>query len=226
MEKRSKPSKDFTRQIQSIGDHRQRKQFHRVLVCGLILAFVSLSCAIGVLDQNDPLFNAPNGILWTPTPSLVFPTDKPKPDLTSDPSTGEILNNSTEVPTPETVPVDTAPLLYYTQAGDTLPVVAIRFGVKMDDITPSTGSLPKTGLLTPNTLLIIPHMLVNTTSPAKIIPDSELVYSPSALDFDVAAYVNKAGGFLSKYQEWLGSTQWTSGADVVSRVAIENSINP
>ena len=86
--------------------------------------------------------------------------------------------------------------------------------------------LPTTGLLTPNTLLVIPHMLVNTTSSTKIIPDSELVYSPSAVDFDVEAYVNEAGGYLSRYKEWLGTTEWTTGAEIVQRIATENSINP
>ena len=195
-------------------------------MCGLVVAFVSLSCAIGVLDQNDPLFNAPNGVLWTATPPQSFPTDGVALAATSEPSNKDIIPIFTEIPTPASVPVDTAPLLYYTQAGDTLPVVAIRFGVDVDDITPSDGNIPATGLLTPNTLLIIPHMLVNTTSPAKIIPDSELVYSPSAVDFDVEAYVNEAGGYLSRYSEWLGSTQWTSGAGIVSRIATENSINP
>ncbi|HSB67294.1 MAG TPA: M23 family metallopeptidase [Anaerolineales bacterium] len=187
---------------------------------------MSLSCAIGVLDKNDPLFAAPNGMLWTATPSLIFPTDHVQPVLTSDPTDVEIFQLTPQIPTPESVPVDTAPLLYYTQAGDTLPVVAIRFGVDVDDITPPNGDLPTTGLLTPNTLLIIPHMLVNTTSPTKIMPDSELVYSPSAIDFDVADYIDQAGGYLSRYEEWLGSTEWTSGAEVVSRIAIENSINP
>jgi len=196
------------------------------MICGLVVAFVSLSCAIGVLDQNDPLFNAPNGVLWTPTPSMSFPTDGVVLAATSEPSINDIIYSSTEIPTPDAVPVDTAPLLYNTQAGDTLPVVAIRFGVRVDDITPSDGNLPATGLLTPNTLLIIPHMLVNTTSPAKIIPDSELVYSPSAIDFDVKAYVSQAGGYLSHYTEWLGSSQWTSGAEIVRRIATENSINP
>jgi murein DD-endopeptidase MepM/ murein hydrolase activator NlpD len=67
---------------------------------------------------------------------------------------------------------------------------------------------------------------VNTTSSAKILPDSELVYSPSAVDFDVENYINQAGGYLSTYREWLGSTQWTSGAEIISRIAMENSINP
>jgi hypothetical protein len=69
-------------------------------------------------------------------------------------------------------------------------------------------------------------MLVNTTSSVKIIPDSELVYSPSAIDFDIVGFTNQAGGYLSTYKEWLGSTQWTSGAEIVHRIALENSINP
>jgi hypothetical protein len=105
-------------------------------------------------------------------------------------------------------------------------VVAIRFGVDVSEISSSTGSLPPTGLLNPDTLLIIPHKLVNTTSATKIIPDSELIYSPSAIDFDTEAFVKAAGGYLSNYQQWLGSTGKTSGAEIVQRVALENSINP
>lgn len=226
MEKRLQPGLDLHQETRSTANHRQLKQLHRIMICGLVLAFVSLSCAIGVLDQNDPLFSAPNGALWTSTPTNSLPTDGVNPITTEDPLPGVIFNSSPALSTPNTVPVDTAPLLYYTQAGDTLPVIAIRFGVDIDDIITSSGSLPSTGLLTPNTLLVIPHMLVNTTSPAKIIPDSELVYSPSAVDFDVKAYVDQAGGYLSRYKEWLGSTQWTSGAEIVSKIATENSVNP
>jgi LasA protease len=227
MENRSKRGKVFSLKTQSINKHSRLSNFNRVVICGLTVAFVSLACAMGVLDQNDPLFNAPNSVvIGSPTPSLVFPTDGVAPAVTSDPLSQAILRSSTDVPTPPAVPVDSAPLLYYTQAGDTLPVIAIRFGVGIADIKSPNGAIPTTGLLTPNTLLVIPHMLVNTTSPTKIIPDSELVYSPSAIDFDVEAYVNNAGGYLSKYKEWLGSTEWTTGAEIVHRIAIENSINP
>ena len=227
MENRSKPGKVFSLKTQFINKHNRLSNFHRVVICGLVVAFVSLACAMGVLDQNDPLFNAPTSVvIGSPTPSLVFPTEGALPVVTDDPLSQVILQSPTVVPTPPAVPVDSAPLLYYTQAGDTLPVIAIRFGVDIDDINSPDGSLPKTGLLTPNTLLVIPHMLVNTTSPTKIIPDSELVYSPSSVDFDVEAYVSEAGGYLSRYREWLGTTEWTTGAQIISRIATENSINP
>jgi LasA protease len=59
-----------------------------------------------------------------------------------------------------------------------------------------------------------------------LFPDSEVVFSPSALHFDVGKYLNRAGGFLSTYRQYLMLTGWSSGADVVTMVALENSINP
>jgi len=227
MENRSLPGTDSIPEIQSTGNYNLHLNFQKILICGLVLAFVSLSCAIGVLDQNDPLFNAPNGVgVWTPTPPINFPTDGPELTESNNQSPGELISLATDVPTPQSIPVDAAPLLYYTQAGDTLPVVATRFGVEVADVSAPSGAIPTTGLLTPNTLLIIPHMLVNTTSSKQIIPDSELVYSPSAVDFDITAYTAQAGGYLSTYRVWLGTTQWTSGAELVQRIALENSINP
>jgi LasA protease len=220
------PGKDLPRETPSTANPHHLAYLHWLMICGLVVAFISLSCAIGVLGQNDPLFNAPNGALWTATPTVSVPTDHVTTASTHNPLNQPVVPNSTQIPTPESVVIDTAPLLYYTQAGDTLPVIATRFGVDIKEIVTSDGNLPQTGLLTPNTLLIIPHMLVNTTSPVKILPDSELIFSPSAIDFDVKGYVSQAGGYLSRYKEWLNSSQWTSGAEIVSRIATENSINP
>jgi LasA protease len=115
-------------------------------------------------------------------------------------------------------------VLYYSQAGDTRSAVAVRFGVSTSDIT-SPQEVPATGLLNPNQLLVIPKTLNETGPKGILMPDSEVVFSPSALDFDVEAYIKKSGGYLSKYREYL-SSGWHTGADVIKRVAIENSINP
>jgi LasA protease len=205
---------------------RKQSLLPRIIIASLAWALVSLACAIGVLDQDDPLFAAPLGDgQWTPTPMPVIPTSisdiepigtpivTPTPAVAADPG----------LPAP--VAVENTPLLYYTQAGDTLPVVATRFEVLPEEIS-SPVTLPATALLPPNTLLLIPRRLTNTTSPVKLIPDSDLVFSPSTIDFDVEIYVNQAGGYLSQYREWLGTTQWTTGAEIIERVALENSINP
>jgi LasA protease len=116
-------------------------------------------------------------------------------------------------------------VLYLTQAGDSLSVVAARWGVDPSKIQ-SPDSIPETAFFPSNQLLIIPNRLANTTARTRSIPDSEVVYSPSAVNFDINAFVNEAGGYLSTYKEYMRTTGNTSGADVVARVARENSINP
>jgi LasA protease len=117
------------------------------------------------------------------------------------------------------------PVLYYTQSGDTLPNLAARFGVDQKEIILPDGHANGPELLAPNQLLVIPDVLNDVGSADAILPDSEVVFSPSAVNFDVDAFTRQAGGYLTNYKEWL-STGWASGAELVYRVALENSINP
>jgi murein DD-endopeptidase MepM/ murein hydrolase activator NlpD len=121
-----------------------------------------------------------------------------------------------------------ATILYYTQNGDWLPAVARRFHVDASEIT-SPKILPTSGFLDTGTLLIIPDRRdtrAQFTSAAQLIPDSEIIFSTSAVDFNVSGYVQSAGGYLSTYREYLGSTGWMTGAAALERSAYENSINP
>lgn len=63
-------------------------------------------------------------------------------------------------------------------------------------------------------------------SPGYILPNSEVVYSPSALDFNTRIFLYSTYGYLGGHREYLRSTGWTSAADIVQRVALESSINP
>jgi murein DD-endopeptidase MepM/ murein hydrolase activator NlpD len=59
----------------------------------------------------------------------------------------------------------------------------------------------------------------------KTIPDSELVFGPSAANFDVAAYVKGKNGFLYAYSQDLDGELW-SGVELIDRIAHEFSVNP
>lgn len=72
----------------------------------------------------------------------------------------------------------------------------------------------------------IPDMPEGNPTPGYILPDSEVVYSPTALEFDIDAYLTGAPGYLGDYREYLRTTGWTSAADIIQRVALENSVNP
>jgi hypothetical protein len=191
----------------------------------LLLALASMACSIGVLTPQDPIFSAPPAAeTGTITPIVVFANNEPQVEITPTPQPvqGALTGDVQAAPTMDP---NTSPILYYSQAGDTLPVVAVRFGVAPEEIM-SPDELPTTSLMHPNQLMVIPHRLANTTSNLKILPDSEVVFSPSAGDFDIDAFVNQAGGYLSTYRDWLGTTQWTTGAQIIYRIALENSINP
>lgn len=161
----------------------------------------------------DPISASPT---LTPTITLAI-KDLPTPEGV----TPEVLPEVTETPPA----VNDTPFLYYAQAADTLPVVATRFGVDPVEIT-SPDPIPESEFINPGQLLVIPRRLGNTTASTHLIPDSEVVFSPSTVDFDIQAYANAAGGPLGDYKVFMKSTGMTNGADVIYRVALENSINP
>ena len=77
----------------------------------------------------------------------------------------------------------------------------------------------------PNSPFTITTTPIPQPSPL-LLPDSELVYSPTAIDFDTDEYLNSKGGYLSTYEQYLMISGWTSAAEIIERVALENSINP
>jgi LasA protease len=159
----------------------------------------------------------PDTATFTLTPtSIPIETSTPLPTQPTPDANATVLLPTFDVPT----------ILYYSQSGDTLPAVAARFSASLSDIRSNTD-LPQTALINPGTLLIIPKRITDPTTPnIQIIPDSEMVFSATAVNFDIEGYVNQAGGNLSNYREYLGVTAWTTGADEIKRAAYDNSINP
>jgi len=197
----------------------------RCALCGVLVVLASLACALPAAVPPPAAAGQPSPIVWmtnTPTQPAGQTTVEATPTPTENPPT------VTPVPTVTLPPeaVNTAPYLYYAQAGDTLSALAVRFSVLPEEIVSPDNPIPENGLIDPGQLLVIPRRLYNTTAATRLLPDSEVVYSPSAMDFDIEKYVQEAGGYLSTYSEYLAATGQTSGAQVVARVAIENSINP
>ncbi len=193
----------------------------RGLVFFGLVSLASLACVVQATKPTDDMFNPPAlPITITPAPPTATRTAAPLEPT-------RLPDTPTPIPptyTPAPV-VPNPPFLYYAQQGDTLPVLAVRFGVDPAEIV-SPDPIPATALIPINQLLIIPSRVGNTTSSTRVMPDSEVVYSPSTIGFDIQAFVQQAGGYLSKYREYLGTTGWTSGAEIVQRVALENSVNP
>jgi LasA protease len=59
----------------------------------------------------------------------------------------------------------------------------------------------------------------------KLIPDSELIYGPAAIAFDLDAYLKSKGGYLGNYVQDVNGA-YLSGSQIILRVAQNYSVNP
>ncbi len=219
--RRSTPSSARDRYYQ-----RRLKRMGVLLVVAFLLAVVV--CASLVSPVIAP--TSDNGVSYVNTASASPEMTETKvQEITPTVTATESQTQSITEPLPtfgQTVPAsEDTHILYYTIAGDSLSVVSLRFGVDMNEIT-SPEPVEQEGLIAPGQLLIVPNNLEATSSTSKLLPDSEVTFSPSTIDFDVQGFVDGAGGYLSSYTEYLSSTGWTSGADIISRIALEYSFNP
>jgi LasA protease len=164
-----------------------------------------------------------------PTPTAITIFTDPRP--TGLPTAAFPFTPTFNIPSPvaeksSTPESSNEPILYYAQSGDTLDALAARFGVGAQEIT-SPKTIPGSTLIDAGTLLIIPDRIDKETSPdVQILPDSEIVYSATAANFNSDQFIVNAGGHLSAYREYLGSTGWTTGVQAMKRLADENSVNP
>jgi len=124
-------------------------------------------------------------------------------------------------PTPESITVYDR---YTVRNGDTLGAISARYNISIDDL------MRINGLANPNSLFVgqqlkIPSQVSLTALSDKLLPDSELVYSPAYASFDVNAVVNQSNGYLAGYREKVEGEMLT-GAQIIQLVAERYSIGP
>lgn len=142
-------------------------------------------------------------------------------------------------PMPEPTAVDAQPVLtaiptekpapdgfitYLTQSGDTLPVIAAHFGVEQYQIK-FDGKLDRESILPPDTRLYVRDLLNETSKPDILFLDSDVVFSPTTVGFDVLAFVEEQDGFLASYTE-LMTRGTTPASEIMIELAVGFSINP
>ena len=207
-----------------------RKAAILLLLTGMLLS----ACGNDLWGTYDPILTPklPSATGITPSLPAATATFFPTFTLTPIPSLSISLTPTllppTSTATPSIPPGTPGQVLFYTsQSGDSLNVVAIHFGIQVSDIK-SSSALPTTGFINPGTLLLLPAKVsqVPTTPDQTIIPDSELVYSPSAVNFDIASFVNSAGGKLSTFKDYHNPVGTIPGAESIRMISVGSSISP
>ena len=146
----------------------------------------------------------------------VSPTVSATPSVTPSPTVPPL-----PIPTPSGPPTD----IYIVQPGDTLGLIAWnRCGCELEELAALNG-IDDPASLQVGQALQIPINTDLVGPDARLMPDSEVVYGPSYVDFDIAAFVEEQGGYLSNYSERVDG-EMRSGAEVVEMVARNFSVGP
>ena len=198
-----------------------------------LFALITLVLILAACDSSP----APNAI--TPTPAihpdnivpLSTPIDTAVPP-TATPAPTPFLQHYTQgvAPTPDAPkPIRERGIFtstYAIQRGDTFGAIALNFNVSEDDLRSVNGlSVRQANRLRAGTTLLVPQPIELHAPSIKLIPDSELVNSPTAIDFALAGYVNMQRGYLANYTEEVDGVRLT-GSQVIERVAEQFSVHP
>lgn len=188
----------------------------------IVLFLALLACARSVQSEDAPAWQVPGGQNM-PLAAVQAGTSTPFYPPTRVPG-APILTPTPD--SPHKLPaMRTEPEEYVVQPGDTLGIIAQRYGVSLEELI-AANQLPNPNLLEVGQMLTIPVPTPQGRGPDfKIIPDSELVYGPASAYFNTAAFIQSQGGYIAGYNEEVEG-QNLSGAQIIERVAQEYSVNP
>jgi murein DD-endopeptidase MepM/ murein hydrolase activator NlpD len=115
---------------------------------------------------------------------------------------------------------------YVVQPGDTLGIVSQRYGISLGVLMEANG-MNESSILSVGVVLNIPPVVTDPIpgSSFKIIPNSELIYGPASIEFDIDAFLDNRNGYLSNYVQDVNG-EYLSGSQIVMRVAQNYSVNP
>lgn len=188
----------------------------------LVMFAAILACARAVWMDGDAWSVSREG---APGPAVEGQSASQTGLLPAARGPGEPINTPTPDPPHALPPLPSGADQYIVRAGDTLNQIAQRYSVSVNEIA-EANNLASIDLLEIGQTLVIPPPNPQGRGPDfKIIPDSELVYGPASVDFDITAFINEQGGYLSRYTEEVEDRQM-SGAQILTRVAQEYSLNP
>ena len=78
----------------------------------------------------------------------------------------------------------------------------------------SPQEIPAEEMISIGQILTIPNLVGSPTYPSAVLPDSEVIYSPAAIDFNIQDYISAAGGYLNIYSQVVDAEPLT-GAQII-----------
>jgi hypothetical protein len=116
---------------------------------------------------------------------------------------------------------------YIAQAGDTLPVLAVRFNTRVEEILEANPFIPESATtMPPGMPMKIPiYYQPFWGSPYRILPDSLFINGPAQTGFDTNKFLQEQPGWLKTVVEY-AADQNRSAAGIIDLVALKYSVSP
>jgi LasA protease len=150
----------------------------------------------------------------TLTPQALLPTSSSSPTPAYRGGAGGV---PTPDPTPDSFLGERGLDWYVVQPGDTLTSIALVFGCTAEEIA-DANELVSIDSIAVGQALYVPATASAEGPYLKLVPDSEMVYGPAYVHFDLAGFVAEQGGYLASYGETVEG-RWLTGAEIVQLVA-------
>jgi len=165
-----------------------------------------------------------------PVETAVLPTIEETPVVPTKPVTPSPAYPGTYAgtPTPNPPPLGyserTANETHTVQSGQTLSWIAAIYGCTINEVMAANG-LANADSLSVGQQLLIPVAPSEMGPDLKLVPDSEVVYGPAYIHFDLDEFIQGHGGYLAGHSEQVEG-RLLSGADIVQTVSERFSLGP
>lgn len=203
----------------------------KVAACTAMCLLV-LAAACGTKPETNSAQNAPTAQgRAAPAPTSI-PTAMVR--LVTEPIPFPLpLPTATPLPTPTPtlqplpIPSPSGPAYVYhtVDAGETLSYLAILYDTPIEELVEMNHLPDANAFIQVDQELRVPVQIKTVAPTGELIPDSEVVYGPGYVGFDVSGFVQSQGGYLATYSERVDGEP-LSGGQVVERVAERYSIGP
>jgi LasA protease len=222
------------------------------LLAPLVCLLAALACTSGNLPEDyshiTPLADSGPTATWAVGATVPAVSATPAATPTLVPATPPVTTVPTATPRPTQnvafppTPDATRPSIldrsvvgnYTVQRGDTLGLIGDRYGVSAAQLAEANG-MKVTDTLFAGRNLVVPLPDAKNLGPdTKLLPDSEFVYGPGTVGFNLAGFIKSQHGFLASYTEEIAGTYLDgtvdrarlSGAEIVQLVAERYAVSP
>ena len=220
----------------------------QTIVCYGLITVLLASCAQSTATPinyptYDPFLPVAQETLATSKPPTAVYTNSPLPPtatVTREPTptrapltillpTTVPTDQPVNTPTPDTQRTLPTPRKnaeqYVIQTGDTLGGIAQKYGISLKDLM-QANNITNANLLEVGKTLNVPAPNPGDDGTAfKVIPDSEMVYGPASVYFNIEDFINGQNGYLESYDQDVNGIQ-LSANEIVWIAARNYSVNP